>query len=129
MSTISTLATYSPDDFDIDFEALRAFDAGLNLRQLERSRVPARVMGYGVISTDFAVQDPEGRLGELAFKRLPIFDTAAEIEAYQGIYKRYNRLLEEVGVSVVEHGYAAFARADGPPVFKIIQRQVPAASI
>lgn len=117
----------SPPGAEIDLALLRAFEAGLDPAHPERSRIPARVLGYGEISTVFAI-DAEGLRG-LAFKRLPIFYTYEEMLAYRGIYEEYNRLLQEAGIQVVPHGYAAFLATSGRPVFYIIQEQQPAGSV
>lgn len=118
----------NPPGFEVDGNLLCAFERGLDPAHPERSVIPARVLGYGEISTVFAI-DAEGLRG-LAFKRLPIFQTAEEMEAYRAIYTEYNRLLaEEVGIHIVPHGYAAFFSATGRPVFYIIQHQQPAESV
>ena len=107
---------------------LRAFEQGLDPRRPERSRVPARVLGYGEISTVFAIQ-AEG-LEDLAFKRLPLFYNEEEIQAYQLAYAEYNRLLqEEIGLRLPAFGCCSLADQTGRPIFYIVQRQLPAASI
>jgi hypothetical protein len=107
---------------------LEEFEQGLDPRWPERSRVPARVLGYGEISTVFAIQ-ADG-LEDLAFKRLPLFDNEDEIKAYQVAYAEYNRLLqEEIGLCLPAFGYCSLANQAGRPIFYIVQRQLPAASI
>ncbi|MGD9145813.1 MAG: DUF6206 family protein [Anaerolineae bacterium] len=107
---------------------LEEFEQGLDPRWPERSRVPARVLGYGEISTVFAIQ-AEG-LEDLAFKRLPLFYNDDEIKAYQVAYAEYNRLLqEEIGLRLPAFGYCSLANQTGRPIFYIVQRQLPAASI
>jgi len=109
-------------------ERLEEFERGLDPRQPERSAVPARVLGYGEISTVFAIQ-VQGLRG-LAFKRLPLFHSMEEVELYRIAYEEYNRLLqEEVGLHLPEHGCAAFINQAGQPVFYIVQEQVTAPSI
>jgi hypothetical protein len=107
---------------------LEEFEQGLDPRWPDRSRVPARVLGYGEISTVFAIQ-AEG-LQDLAFKRLPLFYHEDEIKAYQVAYAEYNRLLQEkVGLRLPAFGYCSLANQTGQPIFYIVQRQLPAASI
>ncbi len=107
---------------------MREFERGLDPRHPERSRIPARVLGYGEISTVFEIR-AKGMEG-YAFKRLPIFKEKAEVEPYLASYLEYNRLLsEEVGISLPPHGYAVFFSPSGRPVFYIIQEQLPALSI
>lgn len=113
---------------EIDLDTLREFERGLDPRHPDQSRLPARVLGYGEISTVFAI-DMEGMRG-LAFKRLPIFRTEAEMAQYQATYEEYNRLLEEkIALSLPLHGHAAFLTDTGRPIFYIVQQELPALSI
>ena len=107
---------------------LQDFERGLDPRQPERSQIPAVVLGYGEISTVFAIQ-AEG-LQDLAFKRLPLFDSPAEVEAYQIVYEEYNRLLkDEIGLRLPAYSYAFFTGQSGHPIFYIVQQRLPASSI
>jgi hypothetical protein len=107
---------------------LQAFEQGLDPRHPEHSPIPARVLGYGEISTVFAIQAEE--LQGLAFKRLPLFYNQEEVEAYQTAYAAYNRLLqEEVGLRLPAFGYASLTNKAGRPIFYIVQRQLAAHSI
>jgi hypothetical protein len=107
---------------------LQEFEQGLDPRWPEQSQIPARVLGYGEISTVFAIQ-AEGLQG-LAFKRLPLFYNQEETEAYQATYTEYNHLLqEEIGLRLPAFGYASLTNKAGRPIFYIIQRQLPADSI
>lgn len=112
----------------VDLDLLREFERGLDPRYPERSRVPAHVLGYGEISTVFAIEVEEAR--DLAFKRLPIFRTAEEMEGYQAAYEEYNRLLvEEISLNMPPHGCVSFLSDAGRPIFYIIQKQLPYSSI
>jgi hypothetical protein len=107
---------------------LQEFERGLDPRRPERSQIPAVVLGYGEISTVFAIQ-AEG-LQDLAFKRLPLFDSPAEIKAYQIVYEEYNRLLkDEIGLRLPPYSYASFADQSGRPIFYIVQQRLPSSSI
>ena len=63
-------------DRPIDLTLLGEFEQGLNVRWPEKSRIPARVLGYGEISTVLEIQaaPAEG----LAYKRMPMFRDEAE---------------------------------------------------
>jgi len=112
----------------VDAEILSEFERGLDPRNPESSRIPARVLGYGEISTVFEIA-LEGLEG-LAFKRLPIFREVGEMESYRRIYEEYNRILgEEVGLRLPAHGHAEFVTESGRPVFFIIQERVHPDSI
>ena len=109
-------------------DQLRKFEQGLNPREPENSRVPAKVLGYGEISTVFAV-DAECLEG-LAFKRMPLFDDENEIRAYQRAYEEYCRLLQQqAGLSLPKHSFASLTSRAGRPVLYIVQRRLPAASV
>lgn len=83
----------------VDMEALQAFEAGLNVRHPERSAIPARVLGYGEISTVLEAS-VEG-LRHLALKRLPMFQDEAEAAAYEALHAEYVQTLREgAGVQV-----------------------------
>ncbi|MGC8788157.1 MAG: DUF6206 family protein [Anaerolineae bacterium] len=112
----------------VDLDLLREFERGLDPQHPERSRMPARVLGYGEISTVFSIE-VEGMRG-LAFKRLPIFHTEEEMAKYQATYEEYNRLLEnEIGLCLPPYGYAAFLTDTGRPIFYIVQQELPALSV
>lgn len=114
--------------FEVDLDLLRAFERGLDPRRPERSRVPARILGYGEISTVFEIQAPG--LQGLACKRLPLFRTPAEVARYRRAYEEYIRLLSEsIGLRLPRHGHAVLLDDSGLPVFYIIQERLPSSSI
>lgn len=117
-----------PETIRVDPGILEEFERGLDPRHPERSRIPARVLGYGEISTVFEIGAPA--LEGLAFKRLPVFKEQAEIKPYIRIYEEYNRLLaEELGISLPSHGHAELTSLQGRPILYLIQEQLPAESI
>jgi hypothetical protein len=112
----------------VSTQLLQSFEQGLDPQHPERGKIPARVLGYGEISTVFEIQVDE--LRGLAFKRLPLFYTTQEVNRYRAVYEEYNRLLEgEVGLRLPSHGHTTLVGASGRPVFYIIQRQLDYASI
>jgi len=118
----------NPDGFEIDFDMLQEFELGLDTYHPEQSKVPCKVLGYGEMSTVFEIHQEtfEG----LAFKRMSIFETDAELSDYATIYHEYNRLLEEeIGVHLPVHGYAAFQNQHKRPIFYIIQTKLPSPAI
>ncbi len=113
---------------EVDPDLLLAFERGLDPRHPERSKIPARILGYGEISTVFEIQAPG--LEGLACKRLPIFRSLEELEAYKGIYLEYNRVLqEEVGLRLPRYGFACLVDDAGYPLFYILQERLPPESI
>ena len=114
----------SPAQLDL----LRRFEQGLDPEKPEHSLIPATVLGYGEISTVFAID--RGGLEDLAFKRMPLFQDDAEIQVYQAAYEEYSRLLQQkIGLRLPAHGFATLSSEAGRPVFYIIQQRLPSASI
>ena len=54
---------------DVDENLLTEFESGLNPQHLEKSVIPATLIGFGEISTIFQIGDESGT----AYKRLPLF--------------------------------------------------------
>jgi hypothetical protein len=113
----------------IDVELLQRFEAGLDPRHPDRSAVPARVLGYGEISTVFEIDAPAaaGR----AFKRMPMFRDDGEAQAYEALYHEYTRALgEQIGLRVVAGDTVRVADpVAGRVVLYIIQDKLPPDSI
>lgn len=111
----------------IDTELLRRFERGLNPRLPERSAIPAKVLGYGEISTVFEMGAP-GAQG-LAYKRLPMFRTEQEAVAYQSLFHEYvDTLQQRIGLNVVPSDMAVLM--DGQAVIAyIVQERLPAEAI
>lgn len=107
---------------------IQEFERGLDPQHPERSAIPARILGYGEISTVFEI-DTEG-LRDFAFKRLPLFYSHAEVEKYTAVFLEYNRLLEhEIGIRLPAHDHIIVTNTQGKPVFYIVQQKLPAESI
>lgn len=112
----------------VDVGLLQCFEDALDVRRPEKSAIPARVLGFGEISTVLAIE-AEGLRG-FAFKRMPLFAHADEVSRYASAYQEYCRLLEqEIGLCLPSHSYAVVTGRTGRPVFYIIQRQLPAECI
>ena len=128
MNTSNLLKYKNPPGFDIDFDMLAEFERDLDPQAPESNRIPCHVLGYGEISTvfEFKVETMEG----LAFKRMSIFETQAELDKYYSAYGDYNELLEkEIGISLPGHGHAIVQNPSGRPNFYIIQAKLPSYSI
>lgn len=112
----------------IDIELLKEFERGLNPEHPEKSKIPAKVLGYGEISTIFEILTDSTR--DLAFKRLPIFKTADEVANYERLYNDYNAVLEkEIGISVPSYGFAWFVSDKGNIIAFDVQQKLPPVSI
>lgn len=79
------------------------------------------VLGYGEISTVFAVTTPAGRF---ALKRLPPFSTRARYDAYRALFAAYLERLAAAGVRVVPSELRALESDDGPLVAYCVQPAV-----
>ncbi len=109
----------------IDLPLLQSFESRLDPYHPEAGEIPVRVLGYGEISTVFAVAGQN-----LAYKRLPIFHSPAEIDDYELIYDRYNQLLQdEVGIVLPAYSRVRVSGRYGVDVLYLVQEQLPASSI
>jgi len=118
----------NPVGHDVDFWLLQEFEKGLDSIQPEHSQIPCRVLGYGEISTVFEIL--VDKMDGLAFKRMSIFETMEELDKYLVTYKEYCRtLVDEIGINLPAHGYAAFINKYGRPIFFIIQEKLSAPAI
>ena len=105
---------------EVDADFLADFEEGLDPQHPEASRIPARILGFGEISSIFSVQDMAG----IAFKRLPIFRAMEEAENYADMFRRYCRHLGEAGLRLPGQAAAAVPSAGGVALY-IAQRQLP----
>ena len=112
----------------VDIDLLKEFEKGLDPEHPEKSRIPARVLGYGEISTIFAIESESTK--NLACKRLPIFNSQSEVSHYEQIYNGYNDVLQsKIGISVPEFGFAWFKTDKGNIVAFDLQQKLPSDSI
>ncbi len=108
---------------------LARFEAGLNPRHPERSAIPARVLGYGEISTVFEIAAAEGE--GWACKRMPMFRDESEAERYEALYRDYVRTLSDtIGLRVASGEVVRLASPGRDRVvLYIIQERFPSAAI
>ena len=113
------------DILTVDMERLEAFEAGLDLVQPERSALPPQILGYGEISAVLAVGD-DG----LAYKRMPMFLSEAEIDAYRRAFDRYVEQLTAAGVTVAPSRLVTLQQRRGAyHVLYLVQRRLPTNAI
>jgi len=112
----------------IDMDLLRKFENGLNPRHPERSALPARVLGYGEISTVLEIETD--RAAGLAFKRLPMFQDEPEAAAYAALYAEYVTALEKkAGLPVAASEVCWLTNDRGQVVLYIVQQKFDPAAI
>ncbi|MFW9967110.1 MAG: DUF6206 family protein [Candidatus Thorarchaeota archaeon] len=112
---------------EIDLDLLKEFEEKLNPAKPEESPIPAKVLGYGEISTVFEIHHESQ--SEIAFKRMPLFDSQEQIDAYKDVYFRYHDRLNQVGIELPDYGATAVTTADDRSVLYLYQRKLPADSI
>ncbi len=114
---------------DIDLDLLKRFERGLDPRFPERSQIPARVLGYGEIST--VLEIGTGTERELAYKRMPMFKTEREAQDYQDLYREYIDVLQtRIGLQLPPSDTARIVdERTGRVVIYIVQAKLPAESI
>ncbi|NOZ04361.1 MAG: hypothetical protein GXO92_07135, partial [FCB group bacterium] len=107
---------------NLDRDLIRRFEAGLDPNDLEASELPARVLGYGEISTVFQIADD----ADLAYKRMPLFASRAEAEQYIAHYRQYCQKLREAGLVLPDDETLVVDQPGRPTVLYIGQKQLPA---
>ncbi len=109
----------------INVELLRQFEKKLDPRFPERSEIPARVLGYGEISTVLEIGTGSER--NLAYKRLPMFRTEQEAESYEALYQEYIHVLQErIGLQVAPSDVVRLVdEQKGRIVVYIVQEKLP----
>jgi hypothetical protein len=113
---------------DIDLDLVREFERHLDPRNPDRGKIPAKVIGYGEISTVFEIGDERQR--DLAYKRMPIFRSGEELDHYKKTFEEYCRvLIEEVGLKLPPYGYTVLPPEKEMTVLFLAQKKLPAASI
>lgn len=104
-----------------DPDLLFRFEKGLNPQDLESSSIQARCIGYGEISAIFVIEGNQ----DIAYKRLPLFKSRNEAEAYRLIYHEYCELLKKAGLRLPEDETSIVEVPGRPVVLYIAQRKLP----
>lgn len=79
-------------------EELQRFESGLDPRHPEQSEPGATVLGYGEMSTVMALDTPG--LGGFALKRMALFHTGEEVDAYEKLLSDYLEVLSGAGLDL-----------------------------
>ncbi len=101
---------------------LDRFERGLNITDIDLSKLGAKILGYGEISTIFQIGDDHSR----AYKRMPLFATRMAAEEYGDNYRHYCRFLEQAGLHLPEDELRIVERPGKTTVLYIVQQQLPA---
>ncbi|MFW9965288.1 MAG: DUF6206 family protein [Candidatus Sifarchaeia archaeon] len=111
----------------IDTDLLQEFEEGLDPLKPEASRIPARVLGYGEISTVFEILQ-EGQ-SDIAFKRMPLFDDMEQVDRYRDVYNRYHDYFKKIGIDIPEYGSVVVETKKGRIVLYLYQKKLKSESI
>ncbi len=114
-------------ELKIDTDLLIEFEEGLNPSRPEASLIPARVLGYGEISTVFEILHEDQ--SDIAFKRMPLFDNMDQVERYRDVYNRYHEHFKRIGIDIPDYGSVAIETKKGRIVLYLYQKRLPAGSI
>lgn len=96
------------------------FELGLDPQNLDQSKIIAKVIGYGEISTVFEI---EGDINN-AYKRLALFENRKSAENYAKIYKTYCDFLRTTGLNLPEDKTVIIDNDNRATVLYIIQRKL-----
>jgi len=108
---------------NIDQALLVEFERHLDPRHPEESEIPARVLGYGEISTVFEIGTDAQK--DIAYKRMPIFENSEELLDYEEIFNEYIRLLtDKVGVELPPYDYTSLTSDTGRLVMFLAQKKL-----
>lgn len=104
-------------------EWLRQWEGTLDPRRPERARPPARVVGYGEISTVLVIDHPN--LMPYVVKRLPMFRDADEVASYAALHEAYLSHLAKAGIRVPETFLVDVPRPQGGIAVYMFQKRLP----
>jgi len=110
---------------DIDRDLVAAFEAQLDAVHPDRGPIPARVIGYGEISTVLQIGGHAGQV----YKRLAGFRSASETRAHEDAIRAYCDSLRQAGLDVVETQSLALCNDHGEHVLYLVQPRAPADTI
>jgi hypothetical protein len=111
----------------IDVGLLERFEAGLDPLNPHLSKISAKIIGYGEMSTIFVISHPGQE--HIAYKRMPIFQSPDEMESYEHLFETYNTGLRNIGLHVPESASARVIPDRGNGVIYTAQERLPSESI
>jgi hypothetical protein len=103
------------------------FEKGLNPLHPDKSMIPAKIIGYGEMSTIFVIEEPGQE--ELAYKRMPIFLNAEEMRDYEVLFNEYNELLCRIGLDIPAFASVMVVPDKGNLVIYNAQKRLPSESV
>jgi len=111
----------------VNLELLKNLERSINTIEPEKGSIPIKVLGFGEISLVFEIlNDSE----HLAYKRIPIFDTEAQVKRHIWAYNAYCHLLDKkVGLNLPAYDVTWFRDDNGTIQFYCIQEKVAGESV
>ncbi len=109
---------------DINIDRLKEFEKTFDSLHPEQSGIPIDLLGYGEISVVFCL-----RGDNVAYKRIPIFDSEKQVKRHIWAYNTYNNLLERVGLNLPDYDVAWFRDHQGNIQFYCVQEMIDANSV
>lgn len=110
----------------MDETLLTDFENQLNPACPDLSGIPPTILGFGEISTTFAIPAMPG----IAFKRMPPFASDEDIADYQKVVMQYcDALRKKAGIAVAPYHFHTIHNRDGEIILYISQPRFPAESI
>lgn len=107
----------------VDRALLVEFERELDPLHPEKNKIPAKILGYGEISTVFELKTPGQEA--VAYKRMPLFNSENEAEVYQKLYDEYNHILcDETGLRIPPHGATLVEGKRGRRVLFLAQKKL-----
>jgi hypothetical protein len=106
----------------INIELLKELERNIDIVNPETGKIPIKILGFGEISLVFeVVNDP----ANLAYKRIPIFDTEKQVKRHIWAYNKYSQILEkDVGLTLPGYDTAWFKDEEGKIWFYCVQEKV-----
>ena len=103
---------------EIDHDILYKLEEGLDPVKPQKSEIPVKVLGFGEISSIFAISS----IPDIAFKRMPLFSTKSAAETYVRKYRYCCEYMIEAGLNLPEDQTAIISIKNRPVVLYIAQK-------
>jgi len=106
----------------INIELLKELEKSIDTYNPDKGKIPINILGWGEISLVFElVNDP----GNIAYKRIPIFDNEMQVKRHVWAYNEYNRLLKnDCGLILPNYDTAWFKDEEGEIQFYCVQEKL-----
>jgi hypothetical protein len=109
-----------------DDDLINRFEEGIDPLYPERSKIPARVLGYGGMSTVLTINEGNP---DLVYKRMPMFKCKEELRSYLRVYEIYQEQLATAGIHAVPAAITSYCPPTGGVVVYIIQEKLDSDSL